>query len=112
ENYVTTCRCSLDDDLTIIAEAVSRLSDQAEEWLTAQGDDSAFITSCNQTVILDLRYIGQNYELPVEIGTGRHAAKLPPVESLKQAFFRQHEAAYGHHDPDAGVEIVNVRIRA
>ncbi|MDP0926709.1 hydantoinase/oxoprolinase family protein [Paracoccus onubensis] len=112
ENYVTTCRCPLDDDLTIIAEAVSRLSDQAEEWLTAQGDDSAFITSRNQTVILDLRYIGQNYELPVEIGTGRHAAKLPLVESLKRAFFRQHEAAYGHHDPDAGVEIVNVRIRA
>ncbi|WP_294931603.1 hydantoinase/oxoprolinase family protein [uncultured Paracoccus sp.] len=112
ENYVTTCRSPLNGDLTVIEEALGRLSEQAEEWLSAPGEDDAFITSRNQTVILDLRYIGQNYELPVEIGTGRHAPALPAVQDLKQAFFRQHEAAYGHHDPDAGVEVVNLRIRA
>lgn len=111
ENYVTTCRSPLDGDLSVISDAISRLSDQAEDWLSAPGDDTG-ITSRNQTVILDLRYIGQNYELPVEIGTGRHAADLPPIDVLKQAFFRQHETAYGHFDPDAPVEVVNVRIRA
>ncbi|WEJ81135.1 hydantoinase/oxoprolinase family protein (plasmid) [Paracoccus versutus] len=112
ENYVTTCRCPLDGDLAVIAEAIGRLGAQAEEWLAADAEDAAHVVSRSQTVILDLRYIGQNYELPVELGTSRHAPALPPVEELKQAFFRQHEAAYGHCNPDAPVEVVNVRIRA
>jgi N-methylhydantoinase A len=109
ENYVASCRTRLDDDLSMIAETIARLSAQAEEWL-AQEDP--YIVERSQTVILDLRYVGQNYELPVELGTGRHAPDLPPVEALKEAFFRQHEIAYGHFNPDAGVEAVNVRIRA
>ncbi|MBL0933291.1 MAG: hydantoinase/oxoprolinase family protein [Rhizobiaceae bacterium] len=109
ENYVASCRTRLDGDLSMIAETIARLSAQAEDWL-AQEDP--YIVERSQTVILDLRYVGQNYELPVELGTGRHAPDLPPVEALKEAFFRQHEIAYGHFNPDAGVEAVNVRIRA
>lgn len=109
ENYVASCRTRLDGDLSMIAETIARLSAQAEEWL-AQED--SYIVERSQTVILDLRYVGQNYELPVELGAGRHAPELPPVEALKEAFFGQHEIAYGHFNPDAGVEAVNVRIRA
>ncbi|WJS85923.1 hydantoinase/oxoprolinase family protein [Paracoccus sp. TOH] len=109
ENYVTTCPCPLDGDVSMIDAAIRELSARAEEWL---GEEDDYIVNRSQTVILDLRYIGQNYELPVELATARHAPELPSVEELKQAFFRQHEIAYGHFDPHAGVEVVNVRIRA
>ena len=109
ENYVTTCRSPLDGGMEAIAEAIDRLSAQAEEWLSASIDN---VTDRRQTVFLDLRYIGQNYELPVEVGSGRHAPALPDIEHLKQRFFAEHENAYGHFDPDAPVEVVNVRVRA
>ncbi|KGJ02638.1 N-methylhydantoinase A [Paracoccus halophilus] len=110
ENYVTTCRCPLEEaNLPQIAAAINKLATQAEEWLSVSDD---YIVNRCQTIILDLRYIGQNYELQVDLGTARHAPDLPTVEALKQAFFRQHETAYGHYNPDAGVEVVNVRIRA
>lgn len=109
ENYVTTCPCALDGDLSMLEAAVNDLSARAEEWLSEEDDH---IVSRNQTVILDLRYIGQNYELQVEVGSARHTPELPSVEQLKLAFFEQHDMAYGHHNPDARVEVVNVRIRA
>lgn len=109
ENYIASCRTPLEGDVSVIGETIDGLSAQAEEWLSQK---DPYIVSRSQTAILDLRYIGQNYELQIELGAGRHAPKLPPVEALKQAFFKQHEAAYGHHNPDAGVEVVNARVRA
>src|SRR5690606_34056518 len=109
ENYVASCRVPLTDDMSEISEAIDRLSTQSEEWLSKE---DPYVVDRRQTVILDLRYIGQNYELPVELGVSRHAQALPAVETLKEAFFKQHEAAYGHYNPNAGVEVVNVRIRA
>lgn len=109
ENYVASCRVPLTEDMSAISEAIDRLSAQSEEWLSKE---DPYVVDRRQTVILDLRYIGQNYELPVELGVSRHAQALPAVETLKEAFFKQHEAAYGHYNPNAGVEVVNVRIRA
>ncbi len=109
ENYVVSCRVPLTEDMSAISDAIDKLAAQSEEWLS---QEDAYVVDRRQTVILDLRYIGQNYELPVELGVSRHAQKLPTVEVLKEAFFKQHEAAYGHYNPNAGVEVVNVRIRA
>lgn len=109
ENYVVSCRVPLTEDMSAISDAIDKLAAKSEEWLS---QEDAYVVDRRQTVILDLRYIGQNYELPVELGVSRHAQKLPTVEVLKEAFFKQHEAAYGHYNPNAGVEVVNVRIRA
>ena len=109
ENYVTTCRCPLDGGMETISAAIGKLSSEAEHWLAAPIDN---VTDRRQTVFLDLRYIGQNYELPVEVGSGRHVPVLPDIEHLKQLFFAEHENAYGHFDPGAPVEVVNVRVRA
>lgn len=50
---------------------------------------------------LDMRYIGQAYELSV-------AAKRGFIAE----FHRAHEKRYGYSDPERAVEVVNVRIRA
>ncbi|MGE3304403.1 MAG: hydantoinase/oxoprolinase family protein [Rhizobiaceae bacterium] len=56
----------------------------------------------------DARYVGQGYELRIEI-TG----KKIDAASMKKAFaqFHQiHEAEYGHAFPEAPIEIVNIRV--
>ena len=55
---------------------------------------------------LDLRYAGQSYELTVEIGP-----ELDWIEA-RAAFDALHDTRFAHHDPDAAVEVVNVRATA
>ncbi len=50
---------------------------------------------------LDIRYRGQSFELTIPFG--------PEVIA---EFHHQHEAAYGYANPDAPVEIVNLRLKA
>ena len=81
-----------------IAEAVKRLGEQARDEL---GEDDAELRAT-----YDLRYSGQAFELSV-------AGELEPKpEELRDAFERAHEERYGHRDPDAGLELVTVRVTA
>lgn len=50
--------------------------------------------------LVDLRYIGQSYEITIPAGVG-----------LVRRFHKEHDRLYGYADPDAGVEVVNVRVR-
>jgi N-methylhydantoinase A len=50
---------------------------------------------------LDLRYVGQAYELSV-----------PAAGDFVAGFHRAHEVRYGYHDVKRAVEIVNLRVRA
>jgi N-methylhydantoinase A len=57
---------------------------------------------------LDLRYVGQGYELTVRV------ARVPlqdgDLQKIRSDFDQQHLALTGHSAPDAGVEIVNYRV--
>ncbi|MEW6718685.1 MAG: hydantoinase/oxoprolinase family protein [Chloroflexota bacterium] len=57
-------------------------------------------TAIQTMPLLDVRYRGQSYELTV-----------PFDEQWKEAFHRAHQEAYGSHQPDAEIEIVNFRAR-
>ncbi len=61
---------------------------------------------------LDMRYIGQNFELRVPVDIDESNPKLPDAEQLHSAFFRAHEANYGFYNPDDPVEAVNLRMTA
>jgi N-methylhydantoinase A len=65
------------------------------------------------TRALDLRYRGQSYELTVDLD-GDLAGDLDAeaARDARSRFDAAHEAHYAHHDPDAAVEVVNVRARA
>lgn len=58
-----------------------------------------------------MRYIGQNYELQVELD-GNGDGEGSSLEVLHQAFFAVHERNYGYHNPDDPVEVVNLRVTA
>ncbi|HEV2297937.1 MAG TPA: hydantoinase/oxoprolinase family protein [Candidatus Acidoferrales bacterium] len=51
--------------------------------------------------LLDMRYIGQAFELTVPAGRG-----------FARSFHRAHEKRYGYSDPKRAVEVVNIRARA
>ena len=53
----------------------------------------------------DMRYVGQSYELTVSIPPAVEGA----VAAAVAAFHKTHEAHYGHWDPSADVEFMNLR---
>ena len=59
---------------------------------------------------LDMRYVGQNYELAIALEGG--TVGVPDRSTLQKRFFEEHRARYGHFDETAPIEIVNVRLTA
>ena len=57
---------------------------------------------------LDLRYVGQSYELQVPVAASLDSAAL---RDAVDAFHRKHQQRYGHADPEELVEVVAVRMR-
>lgn len=108
EDFVATCRTPLADDLSAIHRELDRLVSEADDWFTreAVSDDRRQLN-----LVADMRYIGQNYELGVVV-PGSRSLELPGEEALRQMFFDEHLRAYGHFDPDAPVEVINLRLSA
>jgi N-methylhydantoinase A/oxoprolinase/acetone carboxylase beta subunit len=86
-----------------IEEAVERLAERGREELRGSepelrgGEPELRAT-------YGLRYEGQAFELPVE------GDPAPDPAELRRAFDRAHEDRYGYSDPDAGLELVTVRV--
>jgi N-methylhydantoinase A len=106
ESFVATCRVPLDGDLAPVAAAFTRLIDAAQQWHAREYQAGA---EERQDIAVDMRYVGQNFELAIPVPRERG---LPPAASLKRSFLEAHQRKYGHHDPDAAVEIINVRLSA
>jgi len=65
-------------------------------------------------VVLDMRYVGQNYEIPIELGSfpgALPASTLVDMEGLRSAFMQEHDKRYGFFNADDPLEIVNIRVR-
>ena len=59
----------------------------------------------------DLRYIGQFNEVEVALADGTELTHKS-VKDLSAAFHLKHDSLYGYSMPDAGVELINLRITA
>jgi N-methylhydantoinase A len=109
EDLVGSCRFGLGDDQTALEAVLEDLHRRAEVWFDQEGVAEG---ERRLRLGLDMRYVGQNHELQVETGGESRTPVMPEAEALKARFFETHERAYGHHDPDAPIEIVNLRLRA
>lgn len=109
ENFVLTRRTPLDDGLDGVAEAAATLLGRADRWIA---DEAANAQRAEKRMALDMRFVGQNYELPVEIDLDADGAPALDAAAVAERFFKDHEIAYGHADRAAPVEVVNVRVRA
>jgi N-methylhydantoinase A len=95
-----------------VAAAVAVLAERARGWAEDSAGDAI---GQSVELSLDMRYVGQNFELRVPVGeaAGAGAAPaLPDAETLRRLFFAAHEQSYGFHNPEDAVEIVNIRLTA
>ena len=93
------------------AAALARTLTQLRETMAHELDADGVDNHRRSTKILgDLRYIGQFHEILVELPDD--LLERLDGHALSDLFHRQHEANYGHCDPKAPVEIVNLRIEA
>ena len=58
----------------------------------------------------DVRYVGQSYELSVELAAG--TITQDTLDGVTADYHVAHEQAYGHNAPDEPVEFVNMRVTA
>ena len=84
-----------------LANARTQLEQQGREQLTAEGFS---LDSLTIQTFLDMRYLGQSYELSVPVDS------LEPTHFLSR-FHDTHRERYGHSQPTRTVEIVNLRLK-
>lgn len=79
------------------------LAERARNEMAAEGHDPALLSLHHY---LDMRYVGQSFELTVPVEPDELAASVTPL------FHAAHAARYGYQRPAAPVEIVTVRLTA
>jgi N-methylhydantoinase A len=113
EDFVASGRYPVSDDgLAAVAAAVAGLAEQARAWA---GESAGDATGHTFELSLDMRYVGQNFELRVAAGESADAKLAPAVPdaaTLRRLFFAAHEQSYGFHNPDDAAEIINIRLTA
>jgi len=87
--------------------AISELREQGGNALSRQGVDAL---SIRYTVSADLRYAGQSHELNVPLPDADSPQDL--FGEWAAAFHCEHEARFGHSDPNEEIELVTLRVRA
>lgn len=105
-DFIRTAFVDLDDDgLKVLDGYAADLEARALHWLT---EEQGFKGQARLVWSADMRYLGQSYEIEVlvdraDIGRG-------DVAPLAAAFHREHARVYEHADPDAPVQIINLRL--
>jgi N-methylhydantoinase A len=101
KDYVRTVMVLIEEAQDVVSTVFSALEEQG------RGDLAHEHVSADDIVIeryLDLRYVGQSYELTIPFdGDCARAA---------QNFHAAHERRFGYSDPNERVQVVNVRLKA
>lgn len=92
--------------LQALNAALDELRQRGLDWLAGEGVDPEARVEEWQA---DLRYLGQNFELILEINGGGRLDEAG-LERLVARFAAGHKAAYGYDLPGHPVEIVNLRL--
>jgi N-methylhydantoinase A len=94
-----------------LREALDSLRDEAQSWFTLEKVEAA---KRKISVSLDMRYVGQNFELSVPLGlaVGGKLPSIAKLDAIRKRFFDVHERYYGFHSKTDPVEIINVRLTA
>ena len=112
EDFVDSRRFSIDvAGIGVLTKALDDLQAKANVWFDRE---NAPPDGRQVQLVIDARYVGQNFELAVPIAEGAalSASDMPDVEALNIAFHQAHDQAYGYASDTDPVEIVNVRLSA
>lgn len=108
QDYVVSELAPIDAVLPARAtELFTRLSDEGVRELRAQGFDETLLAFEYR---LDIRYVGQGYELTIAVPELPRDARA--LAAVRARFDAEHEKLTGHSAPNERVEIVNYRVTA
>jgi N-methylhydantoinase A len=102
DEQVALLRPTEEIDWAVVTETFENLEKRGREALGNQGVAVAELRHRRQ---IDMRYVGQGYELTVDAGVG--ADGLAAVEA---AFHAEHERAFGFAAAGEPTEVVNIRV--
>jgi N-methylhydantoinase A/oxoprolinase/acetone carboxylase beta subunit len=91
-------------DMQNMVKQLSLLGDEGLKDMKKEGFNEKEIKI---SFFLDLRYIGQSYEITLPVSLNN----LPEMSFLAD-FSKEHQKQYSFHHPDREVEIVNIRAKA
>ena len=94
-------------DAKMMADTYRDLEAHGRASLEREGMGPADITFRHQ---VDMRYVGQSYELAISLPDGRPGA--PGIASAVSLFHVEHDRAYGYSASNEPVEFVNLRLSA
>lgn len=95
------------ENTAVVDQVFRELESEAERWLDTGHD---IVTATERRRSADLRYVGQAYELSVEIpDDARHCVDLATIAEL---FHREHERVHGFADRSAPIEFHTLRVTA
>lgn len=112
EDFVSSRRFNLDEDGTkVLALTLEELNDKAVDWFD---DEKAPTEGRRAELVVDARYVGQNFELAVPVASGGSLTRsdVPSAKDLHATFCAAHEMAYGYASETDPIEVVNVRLSA
>jgi N-methylhydantoinase A len=90
-------------DVEMVSRLYREMEDRGKKALLAEGMEHSSIGFERQ---VDMRYVGQSYELSIPLGDGKVEDALEP---MLQRFHEEHDRSYGFAASDEPVEIVTLR---
>ena len=93
-------------DTALVNRRYREMEAEGRQALLAEGTAEANI---GFERLVDMRYVGQSYELSIPFGQGNVEDAL---DSMLEAFHREHDRAYGFAAPGEPVEFVALRLTA
>lgn len=105
-DFVRTLFCNVDErHLPAFRAALAELRAGAEHWLRSE---QGFAGPASIQVAADMRYLGQSFEIEAPLEAAWIEAG--DLAALRDAFHRRHEAIYDFADPEAPIQLVNLRL--
>ncbi len=98
-----------DLDTTEVETRFASLGENAVSSLLGEGVDHDRISLVRR---LDMRYQGQEHTLTVTLPNGASPSPEGHLDALRRRFEDTYRARYGHSNPDAALETVNLRLTA
>ena len=92
-------------NLSVINAGFDELRGRGTGWLRGEADTAA---RAEYSWLIDLRYLGQNYELSLAVKDGRLDAKS--LARLIRRYHARHRESYGYDMPGQPVETVSLRL--
>jgi N-methylhydantoinase A len=107
-DYVKTALMNTDAaNIDQINDIFRELETEARQWLSHEGFD---LTAQKLSRSVDMRYVGQNFELTVDASA--QILNTSDLNDLIAKFYLEHERNYGHFTQGESIQLVNFRVTA